>query len=346
MEEVKLLITDKADTKDVTAMLDIFKWHNIKTRRNFDLAYGNHSYEYIIKVANKNWGINTSIPVKFYLRWRDGHVKTKMPESYLNDIELQDTLRAFHLDAEKFWYLCVFILDVVEGFVTDTVEEVTQMDELISLCDALNKVKSQIEVEDEKIDVEKLKEGIVEAENCKIITYGPDWIPIESNSVLSVKVGNKNMVSITNYMTLCTIQYILKDFIQNNRTNRYLNDSSFTVKKGKDKPAMMKLVLFNRYLIDFLQSITVDTSVKPLDRIVERKTIDGDVKKIVMKDGSICYDKSTLIGRMAYELGIAVDRYGQPNEKFKEVGYFKNYIKKDKDKRISATNCRYMIKGG
>lgn len=327
MEEAKLLINCEADMKEVTAMQEIFRWHYIRTRRTFELTYGNHSYEYIIKAANKNWGINTSIPVKFYLRWRDGHVKTKMPESYLNDIDIQDTLRAFHLDAEKFWYLCVFILDVVEGFVTDTVEEVTQMDELISLCDALNEAKPVI------------------PEINKTFASG-DWCPAESNSVLSVKVGNKNMVSITNYMTLCTIQYILKDFIQNNRANRYLNDSSFTVKKGKDKPAMMKLVLFNRYLIDFLQSITVDTSVKPSDRIVERKTIDGDVKKIIMKDGSICYDKSTLIGRMAYELGIAVDRYGKPNEKFKEVGYFKNYIKKDKDKRISATNCRYMIKGG
>lgn len=327
MEEAKLLINGEADTKEVTAMLEIFRWHNIRTRRTFELTYGNHSYEYIIKVANKNWGINTSIPVKIYLRWRDGHIKTKMPESYLNDIDIQDTLRAFHLDAEKFWYLCLFILDVADGFVTDTVEEVTQMDELISLCDAINKAKP------------------VMPEINKTFASG-DWCPAESNSVLSVKVGNKNMVSITNYMTLCTIQYILKDFIQNNRANRYLNDSSFTVKKGKDKPAMMKLVLFNRYLIDFLQSITVDTSVKPSDRIVERKTIDGDVKKIVMKDGSICYDKSTLIGRMAYELGIAVDRYGQLNKKFKEVGYFKDYIKKDKDKRISATNCRYMIKGG
>ena len=327
MEEAKLLINGEADTKEVTAMLEIFRWHKIRTRRTFELTYGNHSYEYIIKVANKNWGINTSIPVKFYLRWRDGHIKTKMPESYLNDIDIQDTLRAFHLDAEKFWYLCLFILDVADGFVTDTVEEVTQKDELISLCDAINKAKP------------------VMPEINKTFASG-DWCPAESNSVLSVKVGNKNMVSITNYMTLCTIQYILKDFIQNNRANRFLNDSSFTVKKGKDKPAMMKLVLFNRYLIDFLQSITVDTSVKPSDRMVERKTIDGDVKKIVMKDGSICYDKSTLIGRMAQELGIAVDRYGKPNERIKEVGYFKDYIKKDKDKRISATNCRYMIKGG
>lgn len=345
MEEAKLLITDKADTEEVTAMQEIFRWHYIRTRRTFELTYGNHSYEYIIKVANKNWGINTSIPVKFYLRWRDGHIKTKMPESYLNDIDIQDTLRAFHLDAEKFWYLCVFILDVVEGFVTDTVEEVTQMDELISLYDALTKVRPYFVEEDEKIDVEKLKEEKVEAD-CKIIIYANKWIPMESNSVLSLKVGNKKMISITNHSTLRTIQYILKDFIQNNRANRYLNDSTFTAKKGKDKPAMMKLVLFNRYLIDFLQSITVDTSVEPSDRKVERKTIDGDVKKIVMKGGSICYDKSTLIGRMAYELGIAVDRYGQPNERFKEVGYFKDYIKKDKDKRISATNCRYGIKGG
>lgn len=345
MEEVKLPIIDIVGMKDVTAMLGIFRWHYIKTRRNFDLAYGNHSYEYIIKVANKNWGINTSIPVKFYLRWRDGHIKTKMPESYLNDIDIQDTLRAFHLDAEKFWNLCVFILDVVEGFMTDTVEEITPMDELISLCNALTKVKSQIEVEDGKIDVEKLKDVIVESD-CEIKTYANKWIPIESNSVLSLKVGNKKMISITNQSTLRTIQYILQDFIQNHRTDEYLNDSTFTAKRGKDKPAMMKLVLFNRYLIDFLQSITVDTSVEPSDRKVERKTIDGDVKKIVMKGGSICYDKSTLIGRMAYELGIAVDRYGQPNERFKEVGYFKDYIKKDKDKRISATNCRYGIKGG
>lgn len=345
MEEVKLPIIDIVGMKDVTAMQEIFRWHYIRTRRTFELTYGNHSYEYIIKVANKNWGINTSIPVKFYLRWRDGHIKTKMPESYLNDIDIQDTLRAFHLDAEKFWYLCVFILDVVEGFMTDTVEEITPMDELISLCNALTKVKSQIEVEDGKIDVEKLKDVIVESD-CEIKTYANKWIPIESNSVLSLKVGNKKMISITNQSTLRTIQYILQDFIQNHRTDEYLNDSTFTAKKGKDKPAMMKLVLFNRYLIDFLQSITVDTSVKPSDRIVERKTIDGDVKKIIMKGGSICYDRSTLIGRMAYELGIAVDRYGKPNKRFEEVGYFKDYIKKDKDKRISATNCRYGIKGG
>ena len=305
---------------------ELKKQCKIIAKQNHDKAYNNPLYEYIIEVANNLWGDST-IPVGFYLRWRNGHIKTKMPESYLNDIDIQDTLRAFHLDAEKFWYLCVFILDVVEGFMTDTVEEITPMDELISLCNALSKAKPMIP----EID--------------KIFESG-DWCPIESNSVLSVKVGNKNIFSITNQSTLRTIQYILQDFIQNHRTDEYLNDSSFTAKRGKDKPAMMKLVLFNRYLIDFLQSITVDTSVKPSDRIVERKTIDGDVKKIVMKDGSICYDKSTLIGRMAYELGIAVDRYGKPNERFKEVGYFKDYIKKDKDKRISATNCRYMIKGG
>lgn len=305
---------------------ELKKQCKIIAKQNHDKAYNNPLYEYIIEVANNLWGDST-IPVGFYLRWRDGHIKTKMPESYLNDIDIQDTLRAFHLDAEKFWYLCLFILDVAEGFVTDTVEEITPMDELISLCNALSKAKPMIP----EID--------------KIFEAG-DWCPIESNSVLSVKVGNKNIFSITNQSTLRTIQYILQDFIQNHRTDEYLNDSSFTAKMGKDKPAMMKLVLFNRYLIDFLQSITVDTSVKPSDRIVERKTIDGDVKKIIMKGGSICYDRSTLIGRMAYELGIAVDRYGQLNERFKEVGYFKDYIKKDKDKRISATNCRYMIKGG
>lgn len=305
---------------------ELIKQCKIIAKQNHNKTYNNPLYEYIIEVANNLWGDST-IPVGFYLNCRDGLINTEMPESYLNDIDIQDTLRAFHLDAEKFWYLCVFILDVVEGFMTDTVEEITPMDELISLCNALSKAKPMIP----EID--------------KIFESG-DWCPIESNSVLSLKVGNKNIFSITNQSTLRTIQYILQDFIQNHRTDEDLNDSSFTAKRGKDKPAMMKLVLFNRYLIDFLQSITVDTSVKPSDRIVERKTIDGDVKKIIMKGGSICYDRSTLIGRMAYELGIAVDRYGKPNERFKEVGYFKNYIKKDKDKRISATNCRYMIKGG
>lgn len=111
---------------------ELKKQCKIIAKQNHDKAYNNPLYEYIIEVANNLWGDST-IPVGFYLRWRDGHIKTKMPESYLNDIDIQDTLRAFHLDAEKFWYLCVFILDVLEGFMTDTVEEITPMDELISL---------------------------------------------------------------------------------------------------------------------------------------------------------------------------------------------------------------------
>ena len=43
MEEAKLLITDKADTEEVTAMQEIFRWHYIRTRRTFELTYGNHS---------------------------------------------------------------------------------------------------------------------------------------------------------------------------------------------------------------------------------------------------------------------------------------------------------------
>lgn len=39
MEEAKLLINGEADTKEVTAMLEIFRWHNIRTRRTFELTY-------------------------------------------------------------------------------------------------------------------------------------------------------------------------------------------------------------------------------------------------------------------------------------------------------------------
>lgn len=192
---------------------ELKKQSKIIAKQNHDKAYNNPLYEYIIEVANNLWGDST-IPVGFYLNCRNGLINTEMPESYLNDIDIQDTLRAFHLDVEKFWYLCVFILDVVEGFMTDTVEEITPMDELISLCNALSKAKPMIP----KID--------------KIFESG-DWCPIESNSVLSVKVGNKNIFSITNQSTLRTIQYILQDFIQNHRTDEYLNDSSFTAKRGK-----------------------------------------------------------------------------------------------------------------
>ena len=229
MEEAKLLINGEADTKEVTAMLEIFRWHNIRTRRTFELTYGNHSYEYIIKVANKNWGINTSIPVKFYLRWRDGHIKTKMPESYLNDIDIQDTLRAFHLDAEKFWYLCLFIKDIVEGY-ADGYDAISPREEISQLVALLQKVESD--------------------KNDKSLRT-------KSNALLSLKLG-KMSVKIDNQLTLGIIKAALYAILKTD--NRMLDVDLLNMTEAH-KSVIYKVAWFNKFLSRFLKDKVADKAI-------------------------------------------------------------------------------------
>ena len=199
----------------------IFEEASRIAKRNHNLAYSDPSLEYIINLAGEE-------VVSFYLRLSS--IDTSRKQKYLDSEEVQDTLRAFHLDAEKFWYLCLFIKDVVEGY-ADGIDAVSPREEISQLVALLNKVKSDFK-----------RDG----------TYS-----LKSNAMLSLKV-DKETVKIENPLTLGIIKAILYKFLQTD--NKLLDDSSFNMTKIH-KSVIYKVAWFNRFLSGFLKDKVADKAI-------------------------------------------------------------------------------------
>lgn len=200
---------------------EIFEEASRIAKRNHNLAYSDPSLEYIINLAGEE-------VVSFYLRLSS--IDTSRKQKYLDSEEVQDTLRAFHLDAEKFWYLCLFIKDVVEGY-ADGIDAVSPREEISQLVALLNKVKSDFK-----------RDG----------TYS-----LKSNAMLSLKVDKKT-VKIENPLTLGIIKAILYKFLQTD--NKLLDDSSFNMTKIHKAP-IYKIALFNMLLKWFLKDKVADKAI-------------------------------------------------------------------------------------
>ena len=200
---------------------EIFEEASRIAKRNHNLAYSDPSLEYIINLAGEE-------VVSFYLRLSS--IDTSRKQKYLDSEEVQDTLRAFHLDAEKFWYLCLFIKDVVEGY-ADGIDAVSPREEISQLVALLNKVKSDFK-----------RDG----------TYS-----LKSNAMLSLKV-DKETVKIENPLTLGIIKATLYKFLQTD--NKLLDDSSFNMTKIHKAP-IYKIALFNMLLKWFLKDKVADKAI-------------------------------------------------------------------------------------
>lgn len=200
---------------------EIFEEASRIAKRNHNLAYSDPSLEYIINLAGEE-------VVSFYLRLSS--IDTSRKQKYLDSEEVQDTLRAFHLDAEKFWYLCLFIKDVVEGY-ADGIDAVSPREEISQLVALLNKVKSDFK-----------RDG----------TYS-----LKSNAMLSLKV-DKETVKIENPLTLGIIKAVLYKFLQTD--NKLLDDSSFNMTKIHKAP-IYKIALFNMLLKWFLKDKVADKAI-------------------------------------------------------------------------------------
>ena len=200
---------------------EIFEEASKIAKRNHNLAYSDPSLEYIINLAGEE-------VVSFYLRLSS--IDTSRKQKYLDSEEVQDTLRAFHLDAEKFWYLCLFIKDVVEGY-ADGIDAVSPREEISQLVALLNKVKSDFK-----------RDG----------TYS-----LKSNAMLSLKV-DKETVKIENPLTLGIIKATLYKFLQTD--NKLLDDSSFNMTKIHKAP-IYKIALFNMLLKWFLKDKVADKAI-------------------------------------------------------------------------------------
>lgn len=218
MEDKKALI--KAVVKKLRAEYD----YNVPEIAKRDRV-NSPELEYAVEVANT---FGEHIANVFALRLPE--IDQSFKQKYLDSVEVQDTLKAFHLDAEKFWYLCLFIKDIVEGY-AEGIEAITPREEIIQLSTLLNTV-----------DTDK--------ENCKICN-------MKSNALLSLKVG-KETVKIDNFATLLMINAALIDLIKSDW--ELLDDSSNNMTK-LHKSVIYKVAWFNRFLSGFLKDKVADKAI-------------------------------------------------------------------------------------
>lgn len=180
--------------------------------------------EYAVEVAN-TFGGHVANMFAFRLTMIDQSLKQK----YLDSKEVQDTLRAFHLDAEKFWYLCLFIKDIVEGY-ADGYDAISPREEISQLVALLQKVESD--------------------KNDKSLRN-------KSNALLSLKLG-KMSVKIDNQLSLGIIKGALYAIL---KTDNRLLDADLLNMKRIHKADIYKIAWFNKYLSSFLKDKVADKAV-------------------------------------------------------------------------------------
>lgn len=180
--------------------------------------------EYAVEVANTFEGHVANI-FAFRLTMIDQSRKQK----YLDSVEVQDTLRAFHLDAEKFWYLCLFIKDIVEGY-AEGYDAISPREEITQLVALLQKA------EPDKKD---------------------NSLKFTSNALLSLKLGRMS-VKIDNQLTLDIIKAALYTILQ---TDNRMLDADLLNMKRIHKADIYKIAWFNKYLSSFLKDKVADKAV-------------------------------------------------------------------------------------
>lgn len=219
--------------------------------------------------------------------------------------EIASTLKAYGLDTTKFWYLCLMIKDFVEGATKKgcIIGTATHRSEIFDLIKQLNSLKPDLFPSMEPKDIEM--------ELCLKIK----------------KKHSKNAKNITvtkNGHTLLLIQEALSSFILANSNRSSRVDSPVFDPKAlsflkEEKSLHVKIALFYRYLIWFLNKQTVNKEF------------------ISNSNYSVPTSKNLLIARMAYFTGLT------DNEDFlnKDGEYLRTYISGYEKVKIDTVNMYY-----
>lgn len=198
---------------DIEKILEEYdsEWNQTK-----EIVSNDSSLEYI----TDKFGIDAAI--EYYRH----NVDTSRKQKYLDTEEVQDTLKVFHLDSEKFWHLCLFIKDLVEGYANGS-QATKPKTEIIQLINLLREV--------DVIDEDSLK----------------------SNGLLSLKVGKKT-VKIDNRFTLLWIKTALSNYL---KKYSFLLDDELSIQVVQHKAPIYIIALFNYILKLFLKDKVADKSI-------------------------------------------------------------------------------------
>lgn len=207
-----------------------------------DNPYNEPLLEYVIKVANhfipdvepiEKVLMDSVAPDTFVSRYTEGFIDTGRLDKYLASEEVIDTVKAFGLDVDKFWYLCLFIKDVAEGYTVDAVKKnPTHREELKNLVAELDKLEPEIK--------------------------SNRFVSVKGTGELILKVG-KHPIKITDGRTLTLINYAVTKLLDELADNNELLDSaSIDFNQKKDLKPVYQIYLFNKYLSWFMKPLVAD----------------------------------------------------------------------------------------
>lgn len=174
----------------------------------------------------------SSVPQRFANRFFANRVNTDREQKYLDSEEVQDTLKAFGLGAEKFWYLCLGIKDIVEGYTENAVRSpMSAQQELRLLGEELDKMEKELEGQ-----------------------------PLESKEtgVLTFKVG-KHPIKIANPKTFALLSSIIHDYLEKDTSLFHSVDIDFNDRVSLSP--IYKITLFDRYMAWFLKDKVADNAI-------------------------------------------------------------------------------------
>lgn len=214
-------------------------------------------FSYIHKVSNHFWPsydaeiqelTYSCAPHTFYRRYINGEISTDRLSKYSTSTELQDTIKAFNIDKEKFWYLCLLIKDYVEGETIDTIK-------------------------DKPTHREELKQVVSEIEKLKPKEWG-DLFLTEGEAELTIKV-TKHPLVIKDGHTLSLIKLAIEEFLERTPDNTIRLDSfAVDFNMRTTLPSGYQLYLFDKYLSWFLKELKANKKAISIDGNYVRVSTD------------------------------------------------------------------------
>lgn len=274
--------------------------------RLFDEEIANYKLDEYVDAATEKYFKHSSYRELHASKFKGAYTPN---EQHPYSGEIAGTLKAYGLDMSKFWYLSLMVKDYVVGATKEgcPIMTATHRSEIIDLITQLDSLKP---------------------DSFPSITMEPKGVEMELCLKIKKKHSKnaKNITVTKNGHTLLLIQEALRSFLNANskRTTRVdcpVFDPKTLSFLKKDKSLPVKIALFYRYLIWFLNKQTVDKEF------------------ISNSKYSVPISKNLLIARMAYFTGLT------DNENFlsKDGDYLRAYISGYEDVKIGTINMNYDV---
>jgi hypothetical protein len=245
---------------------------------------------------------DSNAPDIFARRYFNGDIDTSFMDSYL-DNDLQKTLKAFGIDCNKFWYLCLFVKDITLDKCIDAISVGLNGNEEL---DALMKGIESLDWDSDNLYSENL--------NATITFQGSK---------------GKQKINVANNAAILTIYQSLKEFIpkieSNSKLAVALNLSKINLDNRKTLGITYTVFQYTEYMRFFLKGYTANKKMA--------NAINCSIDKLFLISRLIYITKISNDERY----------YNEYDEDYNKLNFLKNNIRKyeGKDIKTHTMNCIY-----